>query len=247
MRIINYINKPNIFFSLLFFIFLNSINYSQTAKYLNEKIIFEESGDATVIIDFSLENKLVKTLLLPYNIKSFPVKIISHNKNINYKIVTIEGNNFIKVFTTDSLRFNKGSVTLNIKDFYNLKKEKITDFGNYTFKYRFNNSKIAKINDYKLEILLPVNFNITSVEESVPKQSEDSPKSPFEISRESNRNKVVLTSKDIKLGENAFIRFRFKSEKKSSLVFILFALAGVLYLVFFTDVLKDNKGKNISQ
>ncbi len=246
MKILKFINLQTTLFCALFFWVINSVNYSQTAEYLNEKIIFEENGDAEITIDFALDKKMVNFLLLPYNFKQLPLNINDNNKNISYKVVTIEGNKFIKVTSVDSLPFSKGKVIFNLRDFFVLKNEKITDFGNYTFKYRFINTKFAKINSYMLEILLPLNFNITSVDESIPKQSEDTPKSPFEISRESNRNKVILTSKDVKLGENAFVKFRFKSENKSPIVFILFALAGVLYLVFFTDIVKNNKVKNIS-
>ncbi len=232
---INHIKKIVILLAIII-VPLNSC-FAVNADSLKERILINSNGDAEIFVNITIDSAKIFTIKLPWNF-SQKVKKITTAPGFGANIITKQGNKYLLVKSIDSTLFSHIYVKVEVEKFFDFENEKIKDFGNYTVTYRFMNTSLDKIKIYQAEIILPMGFNITSVDESFPEQTESNPDSPFTISRENKQNKVVIHSTKLKLGTNTFIKFRFKEELKTyTLLMILIALAG-LYLVFFRDIIK---------
>lgn len=113
-------------------------------------------------------------------------------------------------------------------------------YGNATMQLAFTNTTPRRIQRYRGDMFLPAGYAVTSVVSSRPEQTEKDPVAPFEILEEDGRAGVSIRSTALGLGDGAFIEFRSKPADKSPILLIALALAGILYLVFYRDVLKEN-------
>jgi hypothetical protein len=116
---------------------------------------------------------------------------------------------------------------------------KRADFGNMTLTHTFRNTTSRTVTTYRGDVLLPEWLTVTSVVSSIPAQTEKDPVSPYDILRDGAQTGVSIRSRDIHPGDAAAITFRCKPVEKSPVLFGLFALAGLAYLIFFRDVLKE--------
>jgi len=116
---------------------------------------------------------------------------------------------------------------------------KRADFGNMTLTHTFRNTTPRTVTTYRGDVLLPEWLTVTSVVSSIPAQTEKDPVSPYDILRDGGRTGVSIRTRDLRPGDATAITFRCKPVEKSPVLFGLFALAGLAYLIFFRDVLKE--------
>jgi hypothetical protein len=232
---------------------------AQTLNDFLEKIFIDADGNAQVSWKFSLIKSGKDIMLLPWNFssdkveqsnffisqneKTIKLKVDSSSKSI-VEIVTSEGTKFVRVDISVFNDSDKIEIKFNKQKFYDLKNTEVEEFGNYTLKKRFVNTTPTKLKNFSSEIIVPAGFVITSVEETIPKQASDDPVSPFALNRTKNQNSVIIKSPGLKLGDNVFIKFRFKEDAKSPVLLIFLSIVAVLYLVYFRDVLKPANGKS---
>ncbi|HPN38088.1 MAG TPA: hypothetical protein PL041_06760 [Melioribacteraceae bacterium] len=229
-------------FVFLFFIFLSFSSYAQTVEQLKEELSFNENGKANLKVSIKLEKGNVYNLLIPYNFNG-KISEISTEKGFYAEKVNIQGINYLFINRKDSIKFSECNITVIIDEYYDFNNEKISDFGNYLLKYRYINTRFSKIKNYLLKIVLPQKYNITSVDESIPEATEDSPKSPFKLGNKDGKYFVELTGENVKLGENLYIKFRFKENNKSILLAILLGFIAIGYLIIFKDLRKSKAEK----
>ena len=142
----------------------------------------------------------------------------------------------MRVESGDHSALRSMHVTFPIQQFFDLRKEKIIDFGNYIIKKRYINTSIALIDSFSSELVLPAGFVVTSVDETIPKQTEESSISPFVVQKNDGRNSVVVRTVKMKLGEHAFVKMQAKSGAKSPVLLIVLSLIAMLYVVAFRDL-----------
>lgn len=233
--------KIKSFFIISLFLFPFILN-AQVIKSLNENLKFDESGNAELNVIVKSDKSYFKEILIPFNFKG-DIKEIKSNNGLIAKNITIQGINYLYVTKKDSGSFKECNVQLKIEKYFDFSKEQIEDYGNYLIKYRFINTRFAKIDKYSVKIILPKKFNITSVDESIPKATEDSPKSPFVLGKEKDNYFVELLGDNVKLGENLFIKFRFKENNRSLLLGLLLGAVAIGYLIIFRDLRKPKAEK----
>lgn len=238
---------------LYILILLNSnFLFGQVVNNFSEKIYIAKDGSAEVIWNFEFINDSSENyLVLPWNFKAETLdmgktKFTSMNgstKEITGELTNIHSNYFLRLSVDTLIKKHNYIVKFFIPAYYDFEKEEIGDYGNYSLKFTFANSSVPLIKDFTSSVILPEGYIIGSVVESIPKQKSEESIPPFKLFREKERNGISLSAEKLKLGENAFLNFKFKSEGKP--YFFLFALiaAALLYLIFFRDVLKN--GNNV--
>jgi len=226
--------KRNIFLMILFF---SSISFAQVVNEFDEKIFFENNGKAKVVWNITFQSSLNQEIFLPYNFNEIKdVKIES--ENCEAKLIVKGENKFIAIRNVSSSNIK---LNLYLNKFIVLSESE--EFGNYVIKYRFINTTFDKINKFNSYLVLPIGFVVSTVDETIPKQSEDNPVFPFQIGKIENRNSVQLLNSNMKLGDQAFIKLQIKHEKKSPVVFIIFSLFAIGYLYLFRDLISKNQNK----
>jgi hypothetical protein len=131
------------------------------------------------------------------------------------------------------------TIRMEVPRYVDWQGKKRADFGNMTLTHTFRNITSRTVTVYRGDILLPEWLTVTSVVSSIPAQTEKDPASPYDILRDDARAGVSIRSRDLRPGDAAAITFRCKPVEKSPVLFGLFALAGLAYLIFFRDVLKE--------
>ncbi len=123
------------------------------------------------------------------------------------------------------------TVRFTVPAFYDWVGAKSASFGNRTIGYRFVNTYPAVIGKYECELILPAGFLVSAVEESDPAPSDRNPAPPFQVIRREGRDGVRLSARDLAIGDDAMIRFRFKSSAKPVLLLVLGVVLIVAYLI----------------
>jgi hypothetical protein len=224
-----------------------------------EEIYLEKNGEAKVICYFKFEKDSIEEIRLPWNFSAEGVDKITFklcgNKSpypeteaLSPKVVVNEGVFFIQLKFTRFHHNTDYCLEYRLPALFNFNKEKIADFGNYTFKYRFINTMLPEINNFSSEIVLPYGYLVTSIDETIPKQTEDNPVSPFQVTNKGKNSSVIIKAAKLKLGEQSYVKMQIKSDKKSLFLFIIVIVVGILYLYFFRDLVSpkvkpDENGK----
>jgi hypothetical protein len=114
------------------------------------------------------------------------------------------------------------------------------EFGNRTVVLSFRNSTTRRITLYTGAIVLPAGLTVTSVVSSEPAQTEKEPAAPFTIFESGDRSGISIHKAGLGLSDGAQVTFRCKPAQRSPVLLICCSVVGVLYLIFFRNVLKDN-------
>ncbi len=113
-------------------------------------------------------------------------------------------------------------------------------FGNRTVVLSFRSTTPRRISRYTGALILPEGFTVTSVVSSEPAQTEKEPAAPFTIFDAAGRTGISIHRADLGLSDVAQVTFRIKPAHHSPVLLICCSVIGVLYLIFFRNVLKDN-------
>lgn len=243
-------------------VLLIMLNFSFATKIdsLTEIFKLDQTGKASVTWLLEIRQNFSRELLLPWNFLAEPdlsveFRIVvsssgglkddlTSNSNLENTtpafLIEKEGVRFVKIILPDTLPVVM-KIQFEIPEFYNFQKEKKSDFGNYSFKKRYSNTSISEIKSFSSEIVFPAGFDITTINETIPQQSEDDPVTPYQISRREGKNCVILKSDGLKLGEDVFIKLQIKSSQKSPYLWIGIVLIGMMYLIYFRDLVKFKK------
>jgi len=235
---------------------------SQKLNGFTEKIFLEKNGEATIVWDFKLEKNSVEQIKFPWNFstegtnkivfKIFPNVSNNNNSSLDKEelipaIIENDGIYFVLINFSKIPHNTEYHLEFHLPLLFNFNKEKVADFGNYTFKYRFTNTMVAEIKNYSSEIILPDGYVVTSIDETIPKQTEDNPASPFQVTSNGKKNSLIIKAQKLKIGEQAFIKMQIKSANKSSFLFISLLLVGILYLYFFRDLVVKKENCDIKK
>ncbi|HMN47539.1 MAG TPA: hypothetical protein PKD67_00220 [Ignavibacteriaceae bacterium] len=249
----------NFFYLILIILSCSNLTSAQVLQNFSEKIYLSTNGNTDVNWKFIIQKNHKDRILLPW---SFPEsyfdkinfnvyccngqKINEINDSLNNMTLTaslkkIEGTVFLELNSIGIKDSSKLEIKFTLPEYFVIKNEQVEEFGNYTFKKKFVNTTSTQIKNFSSEIILPSGYVITSVLETIPKQASEDPVSPFQISRTNELNSVIIKTPILKLGDNTFIKFRFKSESKSPILMILFVIVGGFYLIYFRDIIKSPK------
>ena len=222
---------------------------AQSLDQFSEQIFLESDGTARVVWSIMPAGDTLHTILLPWNFPLCEGMVIPfqvHNADtvqqvVGAQLIAREGIHFVRIGSRDHSTLHSLRISFSVEQFYDFKKEKIVDFGNFIIKKRFINTSVTLIDNFSSELVLPPDFVVTSVDETIPKQTEENSVSPFTVQRTDGRNSVVVHTAKMKLGEHAFIKMQAKSEAKSPVLFIAMVFIGILYAVFFRDLIKKRE------
>ncbi len=247
------------------FLFCISV-FAQKPDTYSEKIAMNENGSANIVWKFSVEEGNVNEILFPWNFNGknladlkFSLYKIGKSKTNTDSLIQFASVNNPRVVDRDGIKFislkidqaeqNKAwQIEFTIKGFIEFPKDNAEEYGNYPVKYRYINTSFSQIKNFESTLVLPAGYVIVSVDETIPKQTEDNPVSPFQLGLVDSKNSITLKVQNMKLGEHAFVKMNVKREAKSYLVLFVFGAAGFLYLFFFRDLVtqKNGNGNGIS-
>lgn len=258
----SFVNKIllNIYFYLIVIsLSCSNLTSAQVLQDFSEKIYLNTNGNTDIIWEFIIQKNHKDRILLPwsfpesyFNKINFNVYCCSgqiknesddslNNKTLTVALKKIEGTIFLELNSIGIKDSSKLEIKFTLPEYFVIKNEQVEEFGNYTFKKKFVNTTPTQIKNFSSEIILPSGYVITSVLETIPKQASEDPVSPFQISRTNELNSVIIKTPILKLGDNTFIKFRFKSDAKSPLLMILLVIVGGFYLIYFRDIIKSPK------
>jgi len=236
---------------ILLFLFLTAESgLAYRIDSLSETLHLDYSGKASVRWKLDLGSISSNELLLPWNFPHHPDTLLRFmttrsgeelsGELPSMSLIERDGIWYLRTWLPDTLPTSL-TIQFEIPDFYDFQGIKKSDFGNYSFKKRFINTSVAEIRCFSSEIVFPGGFDITMINETIPKQGADDPVSPYRISRRNDRNSVIMKTEGLKLGEDVFISLQIKSSHKSPYLLIGMILAGMLYLVYFRDLVQFKK------
>ncbi|MFA7420378.1 MAG: hypothetical protein WCZ90_11905 [Melioribacteraceae bacterium] len=228
--------------------------------------MMNENGSANIVWKFTVEENTSNELLFPWNFSSKNLadikfslykvgksktntdSLIQFSAAYNPSIVDRDGIKFISLKIDQAEQSKSRLIKFTVKDFIEFPKDNNEEYGNYPVKYRYINTSFPQIKRFESTLVLPAGFVIVSVDETIPKQTEDNPVSPFQLGVVDSKNSITLKVQNMKLGEHAFLKLNVKREAKSYLVLFAFGAAGLLYLFFFRDLVtqKNGNGNGIS-
>lgn len=255
-------NKLYIILTFVFVLFCRN-SFAQQITGFSEQISLNGNGTAQVIWKLHASGNDSSALVIPWNFSyqgnenaEFSINRLIDNGNIKDSVVSdpllaaprltqINGVPYVSVRLNRLGKESNYQIGFTIKDFFNLERKDAGEFGDYSFKYRFINTSLPQLKDFESKIVLPPGFVIVSVDETIPKQTEDNPVSPFQLGRNGSGNSITLKPQKFKLGEHVFVKMDIKRDEKSIATFIVFGLMGLLYLFFFRDLIANkNKSEN---
>lgn len=117
---------------------------------------------------------------------------------------------------------------------------KAGEFGNRTVTLSFRTTTPRRISGYTGALIVPAGFTVSSVVSSEPAQTDKEPAAPFTIFEEDGRAGISIHRADLRLSDVAQVTVRIKPAHHSPVLLICCSIVGVLYLIFFRNVLKDN-------
>jgi hypothetical protein len=224
-------------------LFLGAPSEAVEIASLTEKITVESSGAARVEMTVMVAKAEAGTLFVPSGFKTAENLKIDGLPDATVALVEKEG---IRAFaiTTKEAPSEKQAIKLSFvaPGFYDWKGEKLADFGNRSMQYRFMNTLPAKVQSYKLDLMLPAGFVVNTVDDSQPKLTSKSPAPPYQIIRNGDQYGITIKASKLGVGDYSMVRIRFKDGSKST-AFLLVALAGcALYLIGFRDTIRPTVG-----
>jgi hypothetical protein len=205
---------------------------------LYERITVHIDGSADIALLITRQDMPAGPMVIPCAYAGIE-ELVSPDSGV---VVRLQEEQDIRFFRVEAGEQEGRPVTIRmvVRRYVDWGGRKRADFGNMTLTHTFRNTTSRTVTTYRGDVLLPEWLTVTSVVSSIPAQTEKDPVSPFDILRDGGRTGVSIRTRDLRPGEAAAITFRCKPVEKSPVLFGLFALAGLAYLIFFRDVLKEN-------
>jgi hypothetical protein len=223
---------------LLFVLALRTTGAGRGSIRLYEHIDVQNDGSADVAITVTPDSTVRLPFALPFAYGT-PESMQIPDSALTAVFIVRDGVPVLMIAGT-TLRPGPLQVMVHIKALTGWSGLKVGEFGNRTVRHEFRNTTPLLISTYEGALLLPEGLTVSSVVSSDPAQTEKEPAAPFEVFVEGRRTGITIRSSTLSLGDVAQVTFRCKPAGKSPVLLICFSLAGILYLIFFRDVLKDN-------
>lgn len=223
---------------LLLVLALRTIGAERGSIRLHERIDVAENGSADVAITVTPDSTVRIPFALPFAYGT-PESIRILDSALAADFLVRDGVPLLTVAGT-TLRQGSFQVMVHVQALTGWSGMKVGEFGNRTVRHEFRNTTPLLIAEYEGALLLPEGLTVSSVVSSEPAQTEKEPAAPFEVFVEGRRTGIIIRDKGLSLGDVSQVTFRCKPAEKSPVLLICFSLAGLLYLIFFRDVLKDN-------
>ncbi|MBI5726911.1 MAG: hypothetical protein HY965_03595 [Ignavibacteriales bacterium] len=215
-------------------------------KQLSYKIDLQDNGSALVSIMCRFDSLTSATLLVPFCFTA--CDSLKFNNEINPAVFLVDSNTVKYISIPSALLQAKSSFTLSmqVKGYYIPEAGKTNEFGHIAIKQKFVNTTVLFIRGLQVKLVLPAGYVVSTVDESIPKLSNNNPEAPYAVLEENGRHAVELTAKNLRLGDNAMVALTIKQEKKSD-VFLWILLAAIAaYAILFRDILKPASKKGVS-
>jgi hypothetical protein len=205
---------------------------------LHERVVLDADGSAGVTLEVIVRDRGGRELVLPFD-HPLPDRIACADTSLQPTLREENGARFVVIPVTAQTD-STVVVTCHIPAYAVWDGMRQGDFGNVTLTHRFRNTSGTRVLSYQGDLLLPPGMAVTSVESSIPVQTEKDPVTPFDILRQGDRSGVSIRGIGLALGDVASVTIRCKSAGKSPVLFGALVAAAFFYLVVFRDVLKDN-------
>lgn len=232
-----------IFLIVLLTLFTGIAKASDNIKLYNEVYTFFENGRAEVKITI-ITDSINNFISVPLN-KSRAEDIKSPSENLNIRQqISDDSINYISIERNQGIFSAGDTIQINfvIEKFPDFENEIISDFGNRTFAYNFRNLTGFRIDFYKCELILPENYTVNKIVDIKPQLKDTATYEQVKLRQTDGKNLIELRAQKLKKYDVTSVKFRYKSQNKSYIFLAGIIIAGILYLLFFRNILKkDNK------
>jgi hypothetical protein len=205
----------------------------------DERITIDPSGAATIVFTITPGTGSGLPATLPFDHGTPSQPVTSSDSSITATFVVQEG--------IPLLRLTGGTsspaplvLTTRIDTLPIWRGLKAGEFGNRTVAFGFRNTTTSTVSGYTGTVVLPPGWAVSSVVSSDPAQTEKEPAAPFTLFKDNGCTGISIRAKNLGLSDGAQVTFRCKPESHSLVLLAACSLTGILYLIFFRNVLKDN-------
>ncbi|MBL6989209.1 MAG: hypothetical protein ISR65_05500 [Bacteriovoracaceae bacterium] len=212
-----------------------------------EKLKINKLGHAHVSVEVLLKGASNEEILLPLNFREaknvkgtvpiWPVKI----NGTWYFSIQVKGKNRF-TYEYDVFRYLDWRVGLDLDGFPN---PTVGQFENVRVKYKFTNTSVHKINNYRLQVRVPDGYAISRVVGVAPKKLRKVDldrfvlvKGGIDVGYAQNEAKDDTQAFSLSTGKYAGVTFYMKPAKRGYLIFIVGLLLCLGWLIFYRDILK---------
>jgi hypothetical protein len=223
---------------LLVVLTLRTAAAERSAIRLQERVVVQQDGSADVAVTVTPDASVGLPFALPFGYGT-PSSVQVSDSTLTGLFMLRDG---VPVLLIDGRRISPVplQIMVHVNALTGWSGLKAGEFGNRTVRHEFRNTTPLLISKYEGALLLPEGLTVSSIVSSDPPQTEKDPAAPFEVFVEGRRTGIIIRDSALSLGDVAQVTFRCKPAGKSPVLLICCSLAGILYLIFFRDVLKDN-------
>jgi hypothetical protein len=218
---------------LLFSIESQAEHHIQNYK---ETIRINGNGSAEVFTTIRMGKYPEEThLYLPLNsphIKKITAKVEESGKELPVKLKAVDGFKFLCV-TLGKTPISGKTLSLSFLNpvYMPWKDIRPGQYGICKYKSLFVNSSTFIIDEYSMEVILPKDYIIHTITESIPKQTKKDPEPPYNTLNEDDMSHLFIKAKELKPCDRCMLKYTFVKKTTSypllggCLIFIVFFLA----------------------
>ncbi len=213
---------------------------------LQEKITIGPDGDASVEVSAVLGKGGSGDLLLPFafedgsdfTILSGPVRFSAAAEPVR----RVLGNNTWNLQTLPEAAAGDTVVVAAVARGWFDRDKARRDFGEYALSRGYVNTSRFFARDFTMTLVLPEGILVHAVTNVVPAHDpKKSPEPPYAVGRTGDRGWVSLHRKDLAPAGACRLEMRVRPARRGPVLLVVGLAAGLLYLVFFRDVLRPQK------
>jgi hypothetical protein len=225
--------------SLILLLIAAPLFASQVQYRFDERITIDPSGAAAVVCTITPGAGSGLPAYIPFDHGTPSTPVTSSDSSITATFVVVEGIPQLRL-TGTTVSNAPLILTTRIDTLPLWRGLKAGEFGNRTVAFSFRNTTTATVSGYTGTVVLPPGCVITSIVSSDPAQTEKEPAAPFSLFKDNGCTGISIRAKNLALSDGAEVTFRCKPGSHSLVLLAACSLTGILYLIFFRNVLKDN-------
>jgi hypothetical protein len=234
-------------FIFLFFIHPASGNQTPVVFTIFEETIdVQNTGAALITWQISPQACSRNQLDLPFNYawgEGIDATFLEKTAAIQTSLQQIEGLDYLRVTTQAAFANDTFSISFRDPAYLLFRDAGPGAYGLFRWKSYYLNTSRIQYETFIMNIILPNNYTLHSIEKSLPSYTKKDPKPPWNITSYMDRSKLTLQAKQVTLGSRIGVSYGFVKNQFPWLALICCLLLAAIHLSVFRDMLKE-KGES---
>ncbi|MEI7482707.1 MAG: hypothetical protein WCK75_10220 [Elusimicrobiota bacterium] len=207
---------------------------------VRETVALQDDGSALVRSVATVGKPGPGPLMLPFSYKAaeeLRVTLGEKGAVVPARLEEIEGVKYLRLEAgAQDLRGAELTATFRVPGYLDWKKAGPGEYGYYKWKSQYFNTTRRPIDSVTLEIILPPGFIAAAFGKSVPAPAKEEALPPYSVKNMDGRSHLFMRAEVLTIGKACSLEYSFAARKRSLWLPLAAALAALLYLVFFKDL-----------